>query len=367
MPLLGLVLLAACDKTAAPQAHAAPPPPAVTVATVALRDVTPWDELSGRIEARQQVELRPRVSGYVTSINYREGAEVPRDAVLFTIDARPYRAALTRATADVTRSRARAELTRREVARTDKLLAAGAIPRAESDTASSTAAQAEAELQAAQAAVQLARLDVEFTQVRAPIAGRTGHASVSVGDYVTGGPAPTLLTTIVSVDPVYVTFTADEQAYLRFASQAEHATVSIGLADETGYPHEGKVDFVDNNVDPATGTIRVRAVIPNPDKRLTPGLYARVKLPEGKPLQAVLIDDKAVLTDQDRKFVYVLGTGDTVERRDVKLGRIVEGQRVITDGLKPGDRVIVTGVQKVFPGGKATVAPTAPALTKAVP
>jgi multidrug efflux system membrane fusion protein len=324
------------------------------VATVALQDVTASDELTGRVEAIHHVDVRPRVSGYVTGVKYREGSEVPEGAVLFTIDARPYQATLARTAAELERAKARVELATTEAKRAETLLAANAIPRAERDSLVSQAAQAEAERNAAQATVELARLDLEFTQVRAPVAGRTGQAMVSVGDYVAAGPQ-SLLTTLVSVDPVYVYFTGDEQRYLHLAGGAASQTVAIGLADEDGYPHAGKVDFIDNRLDAGTGTIRLRAVVPNPDKRLVPGLYARVRLPEQAPIKAVLVDDKAILTDQDRKYVYVLA-GDTVARRDVTLGRVIDGKRVVTAGLKDGERVIVSNTQKVFPGAKATVA-----------
>jgi multidrug efflux system membrane fusion protein len=331
----------------------------VTATAVELRAVSLTDELTGRVEAVSYVEIRPRVAGYVTGVRYREGAEVAAGTVLFTIDARPYQAALTRATAELARARARVELAHSEAVRADKLLAATAISRVERDTLASSAVQAEAEVQAAMATVELARLDVEFTQVRAPIAGRTGRALITQGGYVAAGPAPTVLTTIASVDPVYVYFTGDEQTYLRFASRADSAPVSVGLADEAGFPHAGKVDFVDNRVDAATGTIRVRAVVANPDKRLAPGLYARVRIAEGGAINAVLVDDKAILTDQDRKYVYVLGAGDVVERRAIKLGRVIDGLRVISDGLAAGDRVIVNGIQKIYPGAKVTVTPHA--------
>lgn len=355
-PLLASLIVAGCGREA-PAAPPAFPPPAVEITTVALREVSPTSELTGRIEPVHSVELRPRVSGYVTSIDYREGAEVAAGARLFTIDPRPYRAALAHAVAGLTGARARAQVTRDEAVRSEKLVASSIITVAQRDLDVSTAAQAAAAVQGAQAQVALAKLDLELTQVRAPLPGRTGQAQVSIGDYVAAGPAPTLLTTLVSADPVYVTFSSDEQTFLRFASRAQGTPVAVGLADEAGYPHAGKIDFIDNRVDAATGTIRLRAVVPNPDKRLTPGLFARVRLGEGTTVQAVVIDDKAILTDQDRKYVYVLGAGDTVERRDVKLGRVVEGQRVIAEGLKVGDRVIVNGLQKVFPGGKATVAP----------
>jgi multidrug efflux system membrane fusion protein len=356
------IALAGCKKSDSAPAHGAPPPAQVEVAAVVLRDVTPADELTGRVEAIQQVDVRPRVAGYITAVHQREGAEVRAGELLFSIDARPYRAALARATAELARAKARVDLARLEAQRAETLLEANAIARAERDTAASTRAQAEAEVQAAQAAVELARLDVEYTTVRAPIAGRTGQALVSVGDYVAAGPQ-TLLTTLVSVDPVHVYFTADEQRYLATASGAKELTVNIGLSDEQGYPREGKVDFIDSHIDASTGTMRLRAVVANKDKRLVPGLYARVRLPERGTVKAMLVDDKAILTDQDRKYVYVLA-GDTVARRDVKLGRIVDGLRVITSGLQVGDRVIVNNVQKVFPGAKAVVAAALPAAAK---
>jgi multidrug efflux system membrane fusion protein len=355
--LSGLVLVVACSKSASAPPQAGPPPAEVSVAEVALREVTPADELTGRIEAVDQVDLRPRVAGYVTAVHYRDGSEVKAGAPLFSVDARPYRAALARANAELSRAKARVELARVEAERAETLLKANAIARAERDATVSAAVQAEAELQAARANVELARLDLEHTRVRAPIAGRVGRAMVSVGDYVTAGPQ-TLLATIVSIDPVHVYFTGDEQRYLRLASRGGDLAVGVGLADETGHPHTGKVDFVDNHIDPATGTIRIRAVLPNPDKRLVPGLYARVRFTETGTIRAMLVDDKAILTDQDRRYVYVLD-GDTVARRDVKLGRVVDGMRVIASGLEPGERVIVNNIQKVFPGAKAVVAAAA--------
>jgi len=361
IPPVTLARLAACAALAATActheaASATPPPPsAVVAAPVAARDIDPWDELTGRVEAVDTVEIRPRVAGYVTAVRYREGSDVAAGEVLFTIDARPYQATLARATAELARARARAAFTRADAARAERLLTASAIAQVERDTATSVAAQADADVQAAAAAVELARLDVEFTQVRAPIAGRTGQAAVSRGDYVAAGPAPTVLTTVRSIDPVHVYFTGDEQTYLRYASGALARPAFIGLADETGYPHEAKIDFVDNRVDPATGTIRLRAVLANPTHRFAPGLYARVRLSGGAKIHALLVDDKAILTDQDRKFVYAVGAGDVATRKDVQLGPVVDGLRVITTGLAPGDRVIVRGIQKVFPGAKLTV------------
>lgn len=346
-----LLTLASCATSESAPPQNAPPPTPVGVSVVQLRDVSPANELSGRIAAVRTVELRPRVSGYVTAVSYREGSHVAAGAPLFAIDARPYRAVYARTIAEQARAKARVEQTNLEAQRAEKLLAANAIPRAERDALVSVAAQATAEVQAAAAAVELARLDVEFTQVRAPFAGRAGRANVVLGDYVAAGPS-TALTNLVELDQVYVYFTGDEQTYLRYVSRAEKAVVSVGLADETGFPHEGIVDFVDSKLDPSTGTVLVRAVLRNPDKRLVPGLFARVKIPEGAAIKALLVDDKAILTDQDRKYVYVL-EGDTVARRDLELGRTVDGLRVVEKGLEPGDTVIVSGIQKVFPGSKA--------------
>ncbi len=361
-----LAALAASACTPEAASAPAPAPTAVVAAPVTARDVDPWDELTGRVEAVDTVEIRARVAGYVTAVRYREGSDVPAGAVLFTIDARPYQAALARATAELARARARSAFTRADAARAERLLSASAIPQVERDTATSVAAQAEADVQAQAAAVELARLDMEFTQVRAPIAGRTGQALVSRGDYIAAGPAPTLLTTVRSIDPVHVYFTGDEQIYLRYGATAVTRPAFIGLADETGYPHQATIDFVDNRVDPATGTIRVRAVLANPDHRFAPGLYARVRISGGTPTQALLIDDKAILTDQDRKFVYAVGAGEVATRKDVQLGRLVDGMRVIRSGLAPGDRVVTRGIQKVFPGAKLAVeAPGAPDAAKA--
>jgi multidrug efflux system membrane fusion protein len=347
--------LVACGQTSA--ATPSPPPPSVAVSTVALREIDPAAELTGRIEAIHSVEVRPRVSGYVTSIDYAQGEEVRKGAVLFSIDPRPFQAVVARASGELARARSRAEQTKRELDRAQRLIEAGVASGIERDNADSAASQASAEVQAAQATLASAQLDLEFTRVRAAVDGRAGQALVSIGDFVSAA-GPTLLTTLVSVDPVYVYFTADETTFLRFASRSQAASVGIGLADEQGFPHSGKIDFVDNHLDPSAGTIRLRARLDNPERRFTPGLYARVALQEGQPRQAILVDDKAVLTDQDRKFVLLLGPGEVVERRDVKLGPRVDGLRVIADGLKVGDRVIVDGTQRVLPGSKARLAAT---------
>jgi len=272
------------------------------------------------------------------------------------IDPRPYRAALDQASAQLQRARAEAKLAQAQDRRAQTLIEAKAISREEFETRKAATAQGDAGVRAAEAAVAAASLDLQFTQVRAPISGRIGRAMVTEGNLAQADA--TLLTTLVSQDPMYVYFESDEQTYLRYADLARKGErtrssnpVRVGLADEPGFPHEGTVDFVDNQVDPATGTIRARAVLPNPDRVLTPGLFARVQVQGSGEFEAMLIDDKAVLTDQDRKYVYVLGADNKAVRKDVQLGRMIDGLRVVESGLGAKDKVIVHGVQKVFMPG----------------
>jgi multidrug efflux system membrane fusion protein len=339
-----------------PAAAEGPPPPEVSVAQVVSRDVRQWDEFTGRVTAVETVELRPRVSGYVERVAYEEGQEVRKGDLLFRIDARSYRAAFDRARAELERTRSESALAASELTRAQTLIDGRAISGEEFDARKAAATQASAAVRGAEAALDRARLDLEFTEVRAPIDGRAGRALVTVGNLAQADS--TLLTTLVSLDPVHVYFEADEQTYLGYKELARRGErdesrnpVRIGLANETGYPHAATLDFTDNQVDPRTGTIRARAVVPNPDRVFTPGLFARVQLEGSGVFHALLIDDKAVLTDQDRKYVYVLGPGNRAERRDVELGRTVDGLRIVTSGLEPSDKVIVHGVQKVFVAG----------------
>jgi multidrug efflux system membrane fusion protein len=359
--LLGLlavsIALSGCGSHAA-EPPPAPPAPAVSVAEVLAKDVKQWDEFSGRIAAVDSVEIRPRVSGYITEVRFKEGKEVRKGEVLFVIDPRPYKAELARAEADLARARAQEELAQSQAARASQLLEVHAISREEGDQRAAARAQARAGVLGAEAALQTAKLNVEFTEVRSPIDGRAGQALVTEGNLVSAQGNPALLTTVVSLDPVYVYFEGDESIYLHYnelARSGERASsrdarnpVRVGLANEDGFPHEGAMDFVDNQLNPATGTIRGRAVMPNKDRVFTPGLFARVKLLGSGTTHALLIDDKAVLTDQDRKYVYVLGPDNKALRRDVKLGRVTDGLRVVSEGLQPGDKVIVHGVQKIF-------------------
>ena len=352
--LLALALLAGCDSQAE-SAQQAPPPPEVSVAEVLVEDVRYWDEFTGHIEAVETVDLRPRVEGYIERINYTEGQRVDEGDVLFVIDQRPYQAELARAEADFQRAEALAELARAEAARAEALAVSRAISRTELDQRHAAAAQAAAEVSAARAGVATARLNMTYTEVRAPIAGRTGRALVTTGNLVSDASP---LTTIVSMERVHVHFYADEQSYLRYdamarsgerrSSRDERTPVRIGLATDTGYPHVGEVDFVDNRLDAAAGTILLRAVLDNRDGHFAPGMFARVQLRGSAEEGALLIDDKAVLTDQDRKFVYVVDEQGLAVRKDVQLGRKVEGLRVIEAGLEDGDRVVVRGAQRIF-------------------
>lgn len=359
--LLVAAVVSACSGSQAAPGANMPPPPDVSVAQVLSRNVKQWDDFTGRVSAVETVELRPRVSGYVERVAYREGDEVRKGQLLFLIDRRPYRAALAQAEAQLERARSEARLARSQDVRAQTLIDARAISREEFDTRKAATAQSDALVRAAEAAVAAARLDLQFTEVRSPIDGRAGRALATVGNLAQADA--TMLTTVVSLDPVHVYFESDERAFLRYAGLARKGQrdatrnpVRVGLANEIGYPHAGTVDFIDNQVDPATGTIRARAVLPNPDRVFTPGLFARVQLEGSAEFKALLIDDKAVLTDQDRKYVYVLGPGNTAVRRDVLLGRTIDvpgsgpGQalRVVQSGLTAQDKVIVNGVQKVF-------------------
>ena len=344
---------------------AAPPPPAVTVAPVLERDVAEWDEFSGRLQAVDQVEIRPRVSGYIRRLTFQEGREVRKAEVLFEIDPRPYQADLDRAQAQLEQARTAAELAQREVARAEKLVNVQAISREEFDSRTSAQANSAAAVQAAEAAVETAQLNLGWTAVRSPIAGRVSRAEVTEGNLVQAGPPDaTLLTTVVSLDSIYLYFDSDEQTYLRYSGRAVAAgtrswrdarsPVYLGLANETGFPHEGRLDFVDNRIDPASGTIRTRAIFGNRDRRFTPGLFARVKLVGGKSVPTLLVRDAAIGTDQDRKFVLVLAKGDSLEYRPVEIGRLSDGLRIVRKGVEAGDKVVVNGLMRVRPGVKVT-------------
>ena len=365
--IVAVALLAAgCTPDAPPP----PPPPTVTVGPVIDREITEFDDFTGRLEAVDMVEVRPRVSGHIRRVTFTEGKEVRAGDVLFEIDPRPYAAEMARASAERARARSRLSLANSELARAERLVSAQAISREELDARVSAAAEAGAAVEVAEAAVENARLNLEWTRVRSPIAGRVGRAEVTEGNLVQGGaPGVPPLTTVVSVDRMYVAFDADERAFLKYAALSRSggagSPVRMALADETEYPHLGRIDFVDNHVDPATGTIRVRAVFSNADRRFTPGLFARVRLEASERYRATLVPDRAIGTDQDKKFLLVLKADTTVEYRPVQLGRVVEGLRIVQSGVEPGERIVVNGLQRARPGSKV-VAVAAPADSSVV-
>jgi multidrug efflux system membrane fusion protein len=349
----------------------------VSVARVLERPVKDWDEFTGRLQAPETVEIRPRVSGYIDKVAFTEGSQVKHGDLLFIIDPRPYKAETDRAAADLKRYQTALQLARIELSRVQKLKDSGAVSEEELDERKSTVAQTEANVGGSQAALEAAKLNLDFTRVTSPIDGRVSRAEVTRGNLVTGGTnGGTLLTSVVSMDPMYLYFDADEQSYLRYTQMARPgsrpnshvaAPVNVGLANEEGFPHTGVLDFVDNQLNSQTGTIRARAVLENKDGRYTPGLFARVQLLAGSEYQAILIDDRAVNTDQDQKYVLLLGANDTVEYRRVKLGRIIDGLRIVREGLKPGDVIIVNGAQRVHPGIMVTPQTVAMSMDRGPP
>ncbi|MBS3896776.1 efflux RND transporter periplasmic adaptor subunit [Silanimonas sp.] len=344
------------------------PPAEVSAAPVLVRSVAQWDEFTGRIEAIEQAEIRPQVAGTITAVHFREGALLRRGQLLFEIDDRPYRAALDVARADLARAEARQRLARSELARSRSLLAENAVSAGEVEARENEAGQAEADTLAARARVAQAELELSFTRISAPIDGRAGAILLRTGNLV--GVGEPVLTRVVSKDPVHVSFRSDERAYLRYQAMAREGErpssrdaanpVRVALANEQGFPHEGRMVFVDNIVDPATGTILARAELANPDGRFTPGLFARVRLLGSGEREAVLIHPQAVLTDQDRRYVFVLGEGpeggNVALRRDVVLGPQIDGLVVVEQGLAAGDRVVVNGMRRIFFPGAPVLA-----------
>ena len=359
--LVGLtILLTTCTQQ---QPASPPPPPKVTVSQPVVRDVVELDDYTGRLEAVESVEVRARVSGYLQSVHFTHGDIVKKGALLFVIDPRPYQAELNRSKAALEQAIARYERTKKDFARAQQLVKSRAVSQEEVDTRAADEREAEEAVRAARAAVEASQLNVEFTQVKAPISGRISREFVTVGNLINGGMADsTLLTRIVSLDPIYSYFEVDERSYLKYTrlwrdgarpgARDVKIPVSLGLANEMGFPHQGQLDFIDNRLDPNTGTMTGRAVFPNSDMMLIPGLFARVRLPGSSQYKALLIPDEAIGSDQTQRFCYVVNDQNTVENRKVELGPVIDGLRVVRDGLKPEDWVIVNGVQRVRPGAK---------------
>jgi multidrug efflux system membrane fusion protein len=373
--LLAVGLSGCGDKPPQPAAAAAPP---VTVAQPTKRTVTDWDEFTGRFEAVEEVQVRARVGGFVTSVQFRDGAFVNTGDLLYVIDSRPFEAVAEQADGQLSDARAKAELAKRELDRGLTLVQTSAVSESVVDQRRQALQAAKAAEMQAAGALKAAQLNIEFTHVIAPIGGRVSRHLVSVGNLVQGSDnaSGTLLTSIVSLDPIYIYFDMDEATYLknnrlyfegkRPSSRENPNPVQVSLTGETKPSHDGKVDFLDNRLDVSTGTLRGRAVIPNKDFSILPGQFGRVRLIGSAPYEALLLPDTAVATDQSRKIVFVVKDDDTVEARPVILGPLDDGLRVIREGLKPEDRVIVEGLQRARVGAKVSphAAPAVPAGSK---
>lgn len=360
---IGVVIAIAGCKEAVPSAAPAKPP-GVPVAEVIVRPVTPFVEFTGSLTAVKRVELRPRVAGYIQAVSVPEGRFVEKGRSLFLIDPRAFEATLNAAKARLRQAEAASMLAQAEHARAEQLFGQKVVARDRLDTAIAALNAGKAQVDAAKAALDAAQLDLSFARVTAPISGRVGQALVTEGNYVASGVTP--LTTIVSIDPLHVYFDVDERTYLRSLAAgranaspqgAQAAKVSVALLTDKTYSRPGRVDFLANASDRGTGTVRVRAVVDNPDGHLTPGLFAKVKLETGAPQSRVLISDQSIGTDQGSRYVLVVGKDDKTEYRPVELGSVVDGLRVIEQGLQPGERIVVKGL--VRPGMQVTPQPAA--------
>lgn len=356
-----IVLTQKSNPAQASAAPSAPPPMPVSVATVTESDIAAWDEFSGRLEAVERVDIRSRVAGVVQATHFREGALVAKGDLLISIDPAPYEAEVARAEAQTVAAQARVTHASNEHARARRLWDDKAIAQRELDDRESALREAEANLKAAQAQLQTTRLSLGYTQVRAPVAGRIGRLEVTVGNLVAAGPGAPVLTTLVSVSPIYASFDADEKTVARalkgLAGAGSSARqllaripVQMGTSDSADTPYAGQLQLIDNQVDPRSGTVRVRAVFDNQDGQLMPGQFARIRMGQAQSVRTLLVSERAVGTDQDKKYVLVVGEGDKTEYRAVTLGASVDGLRTVLSGLKPGERIVVNGLQRVRPG-----------------
>jgi len=339
-------------------ANAAPPVPVVTVAAPLVRDINEWDDYVGRFEAVNSVEVRPRVSGQLTGVHFTDGQIVRKGQLLFTIDQRPFAAALAEARAEAASARSDLALAQTNLARANRLVADDAVSQSDLDQLNARVRAASASLAAADARVRSRSLDMEFTQVRAPISGRISDRRVDAGNLVAAGEgsAGSLLTTINALDPIYFSFNGSEGLFLKAKRAQEEGAkgseVQVKLQDETSFSRTGKLDFTDNGIDPRSGTIRGRAVISNPDLFLSPGMFGNMRLSSGAKERALLVPDAAIQTDQARKTLLVVGKDGQVVVREVQLGPVVDGLRVVRGGVTPADRIVIVGTQLAQPGSK---------------
>jgi len=359
LPLVALALTS-CEKRAQ---HASPAPPSVSVVLPVKREVVEWDEYTGRLEAPASVDIRARVNGYLEQVHFREGKPVKKGDLLFTIDRRLYKAELDRAFAEHERALNQAALAKNDAERATRLIETQAISTEDFDNKTKTYASALALVKSAKATLDAAELNYEFTEIRSPIDGRIGRALITEGNLISGGAGgvgASLLTTVVSQDPLYCYVDLDERSVLKYLALRKEGKrvsaldaeipVEVALANEDNFPRKGRVDFVDNKLDPTTGTVRCRAVIDNPDRTLGPGFFARLRLPGSGKYSALLLPDRALGSDQSQKFVYVVNAEQKVEFRLVSVGPMIDGLRVVKSGLKPEERVIVEGLIRVRPG-----------------
>ncbi|MDB5869390.1 MAG: secretion protein HlyD [Polaromonas sp.] len=364
---IGFSLFGVSGSQAEPAA-AAPPATPVSVATVVLSDVSAWDEFSGRLEAVERVDIRSRVAGTIQSVHFKEGALVKKGDLLLTIDPAPYAAEVDGAAAKVASAQARVTQARGEQERSQRLWNEQAISRREFDERVNGRGEADANLRAAQAELQTARLSLGYTQLRAPVSGRVGRLEVTVGNLVAAGPGAPVLTTLVSVSPIYASFDADEQAIAKALKNAqggaagagrnlERIPVQMGTAASADTPFAGKLQLVDNQVDAKSGTVRARAVFDNKDGQLMPGQFARIRMGQATAAKVLLVNERAVGTDQSKKFVMVVGADNKAAYREVTLGASANGLRVVKSGLEANERIVVNGLQRIRPG--ALVAPQA--------
>jgi multidrug efflux system membrane fusion protein len=367
MLVIGLATLAGlnagCSSSSSAQPKA-PAPAEVSVAEVICKQIGDSDEFTGRLEAVNAVEVRPRVSGYLQSVHFKEGAIVRQGDLLFQIDPRPFQAEVDRLKGDLSQAKAQRSRAQSDFERAEHLHNNDGMSAEEYDRRAAVRNEAEARIASTEAALRGAELNLEFTRVKAPITGRVGRAEITEGNLVEGGAGQIKpLTSLVSLDPIYVYFDVDEQTYLKYARVTQtHGTSShdlrsaarLGLADEDGFPHVGQVSFVDNQVSSSTGTIRLRATFANKNLALTPGLFARIRLQGGGARSGCLAKDEAVVTDLNQKYVFVVGTNNILTYRPVKLGPMTEGLRVVRDGLREGDVIVVSGLQRVRPGAAVT-------------